>query len=56
MAATMEETIKRQELDEDGYLQDINSWDIHVAEYLAGREEVELTAKLEAYYSNQALL
>ncbi len=34
------------ELDEDGYLQDVDNWDIKVVEYLAKTEEVkELTAE-----------
>ncbi|GAB4412261.1 MAG: TusE/DsrC/DsvC family sulfur relay protein [Thermodesulfovibrionales bacterium] len=45
MAATIEAHGKGIELDEDGYLQNIDSWNINVAEYLAGIEGIELTAE-----------
>jgi len=34
---------KTIELDEDGYLVNIDDWDVKVAEYLAEREGIELT-------------
>lgn len=40
---TLEE--KAIELDEDGYLLNIDDWDIKVAEYLAEREGIKLTAE-----------
>lgn len=41
MGTTVEYQGKKLELDEDGYLQDIDSWDINVAEHLAKMEGIK---------------
>ncbi len=40
MTTAVESSEKRLELDEDGYLRDIDTWDVRVAEQLAGMEGV----------------
>jgi tRNA 2-thiouridine synthesizing protein E len=46
MTTALESRAKDPELDEDGYLRDIDTWDVRVAEQLAKMEGVgELTAE-----------
>ncbi len=46
MTTALESQAKNLELDEDGYLRDIDTWDVRVAEQLAKLEGVgELTAE-----------
>ena len=46
MTTVMETRAKKLDLDEDGYLRDIDTWDVRVAEQLAKQEGVgELTAE-----------
>ncbi len=41
--ATVDVNGKNIEVDEEGYLTNLNEWDEEVANYLAGTEEVEMT-------------
>lgn len=41
--ATVEVNGKNVEVDEEGYLTNLNEWDEEIAGYLAGTEEVEMT-------------
>lgn len=51
------------ELDEDGYLQDIDAWDVRVVEYLAKKEGIEklegdhwkLIAAIRFYYDKNGV-
>jgi tRNA 2-thiouridine synthesizing protein E len=45
MEKTIESHGKTLELDEDGYLKDIDNWDVRVAEELAKTDNVELTGE-----------
>ncbi len=45
MVAAIETRGKRLDLDEDGYLMNVDSWDVSVAERLADIEDIELTAE-----------
>jgi len=46
MGKTIESHGKKLELDEDGYLQDIDNWDVRVAEELAKTDNIgELTSE-----------